>query len=262
MNAFLDQPIEGEWPYLWIDATYVKVRQNHRIVSVAVIVAVGVNTDREEPGAGKPHARICEGKAEWPSYSTTTRTDPRLTDETVSLLDVCGKNPTPLRFRRSGLINGLLTGGPRGTLADVEGICPILRLPHTIAVLLLAAAALVLMVWTSAFAGSAASADAVVIGHTQAAKADLAAAEAEAPQIGAVPCDHARISRHVRTGHRAAHNPRQPCCNAAAAHGLQPRGTGSLLEREARPVVVARLVAGPLVPSPHLNRIERPPRQG
>ncbi len=45
MNAFLERPIEGEWPYLWIDATYVKVRQNHRIVSVAVIVAVGVNTD-------------------------------------------------------------------------------------------------------------------------------------------------------------------------------------------------------------------------
>jgi putative transposase len=45
VNAFLARPIEGEWPYLWIDATYVKVRQNHRIVSVAVIVAVGVNTD-------------------------------------------------------------------------------------------------------------------------------------------------------------------------------------------------------------------------
>lgn len=26
----------------------------------------------EEPGAGKPPARICEGEAEWPSYSTTT----------------------------------------------------------------------------------------------------------------------------------------------------------------------------------------------
>jgi hypothetical protein len=25
----------------------------------------------EEPGAGKPPARICEGDAEWPSYSTT-----------------------------------------------------------------------------------------------------------------------------------------------------------------------------------------------
>jgi putative transposase len=45
VEAFLARPIEGDWPYLWIDATYVKVRQNGRIVSVAVIVAVGVNSD-------------------------------------------------------------------------------------------------------------------------------------------------------------------------------------------------------------------------
>lgn len=45
VKTFLDRPIEGDWPYLWIDATYLKVRQNGRIVSVAVIVAVGVNTD-------------------------------------------------------------------------------------------------------------------------------------------------------------------------------------------------------------------------
>jgi len=45
VHAFLDRPIEGDWPYLWIDATYVKVRQNGRIVSVAVIIAVGVNND-------------------------------------------------------------------------------------------------------------------------------------------------------------------------------------------------------------------------
>jgi putative transposase len=43
VKAFLARPIEGDWPYLWIDATYLKVRQNGRIVSVAVIVAVGVN---------------------------------------------------------------------------------------------------------------------------------------------------------------------------------------------------------------------------
>ena len=43
--AFLDRPIEGDWPYLWIDATYVKQRQAGRIVSVAVIVAVGANAD-------------------------------------------------------------------------------------------------------------------------------------------------------------------------------------------------------------------------
>ena len=45
VKAFLDRPIEGEWPYIWIDATYVKVRQNNRIVSVAVIIAIGVNND-------------------------------------------------------------------------------------------------------------------------------------------------------------------------------------------------------------------------
>ena len=45
VTAFLERPLEGDWPYLWIDATYLKVRQNGRIVSVAVIVAVGVNTD-------------------------------------------------------------------------------------------------------------------------------------------------------------------------------------------------------------------------
>ena len=45
VKAFLSRPIEGEWPYLWIDATYLKVRRGGRIVSVAVIIAVGVNTD-------------------------------------------------------------------------------------------------------------------------------------------------------------------------------------------------------------------------
>src|SRR6202167_3227316 len=45
VQTFLGRPIEGEWPYVWLDATYVKVRRDHQIVSVAVIIAVGVNTD-------------------------------------------------------------------------------------------------------------------------------------------------------------------------------------------------------------------------
>src|SRR6266446_322012 len=43
--AFLDRPLEGEWPYVWLDATYVKARRDGHVVSVAVIVAVGVNGD-------------------------------------------------------------------------------------------------------------------------------------------------------------------------------------------------------------------------
>jgi transposase-like protein len=40
--TFLERPLEGDWPYLWLDATYLKVRQNGRIVSVAVTIAVAV----------------------------------------------------------------------------------------------------------------------------------------------------------------------------------------------------------------------------
>src|SRR3954454_6794732 len=45
VKAFLDRPIEGDWPYLWIDATYLKVRRGGRIVCVAVIIAIRVNLD-------------------------------------------------------------------------------------------------------------------------------------------------------------------------------------------------------------------------
>ena len=45
VGDFLTRPIEGDWPYLWLDATYVKVREAGRIVPVAVTIAVGVNAD-------------------------------------------------------------------------------------------------------------------------------------------------------------------------------------------------------------------------
>jgi len=43
IKSFLDRPLEGEWPYLWLDATYIKMREAGRIVSVAVTIAVAVN---------------------------------------------------------------------------------------------------------------------------------------------------------------------------------------------------------------------------
>jgi transposase-like protein len=45
VKAFLERPIEGDWPFVWLDATYLKARQHGRIVSVAAIVAVGANTE-------------------------------------------------------------------------------------------------------------------------------------------------------------------------------------------------------------------------
>ena len=54
VGEFLNRPLSGDWPYVWLDATYLKVRQGGRIVSVAAIIAVAVNTDgrREIIGLG------------------------------------------------------------------------------------------------------------------------------------------------------------------------------------------------------------------
>ncbi len=45
VQTFLNRPLEGDWPYLWLDATYVRVREAGRIVSKAITIAIGVNTD-------------------------------------------------------------------------------------------------------------------------------------------------------------------------------------------------------------------------
>lgn len=54
VNDFLNRPLCGEWPYVWLDATYLKVRQGGRVVSVAAIIATGVNNEgrREILGLG------------------------------------------------------------------------------------------------------------------------------------------------------------------------------------------------------------------
>jgi putative transposase len=52
VQAFRQRPLEGEYPYLWLDALYLKVRQNHRIVSMAVVLAIGVRATGEREVLG------------------------------------------------------------------------------------------------------------------------------------------------------------------------------------------------------------------
>ena len=54
VGEFLNHPLTGEWPDVWLDATYLKVRQGGRIVPVAAIIAVAENTEgrREIIGLG------------------------------------------------------------------------------------------------------------------------------------------------------------------------------------------------------------------
>lgn len=47
VEAFRSRPLVGSYPYVWLDALYVKVRVNHRIVSQAVVLAIGVRETGE-----------------------------------------------------------------------------------------------------------------------------------------------------------------------------------------------------------------------
>jgi putative transposase len=67
VNAFLERPLEGEWPYLWLDATYLKVREGGRIVSVAAIIAVAVDTEGRREIVGL-HLGPSEAETFWTSF--------------------------------------------------------------------------------------------------------------------------------------------------------------------------------------------------
>lgn len=47
VQEFRNRPLEGHYPYVWLEATYLKVRQNHRIVSQAMVITIGVNEHGE-----------------------------------------------------------------------------------------------------------------------------------------------------------------------------------------------------------------------
>ncbi len=48
VERFRNRPLEGSYPYVWLDATYVKARQDGRVASVAVVIAVGVKAQTGE----------------------------------------------------------------------------------------------------------------------------------------------------------------------------------------------------------------------
>src|SRR5215212_8540072 len=67
VSAFLERPLAGEWPYLWLDATYLKVREGGRIVSVAAIIAVAVDTEGRREIVGL-HLAPSEAETFWTGF--------------------------------------------------------------------------------------------------------------------------------------------------------------------------------------------------
>jgi putative transposase len=67
VTSFLERPLEGEWPYLWLDATYLKQREGGRIVSVAAIIAVAANTEGKREIVGL-HIGPSEAETFWSTF--------------------------------------------------------------------------------------------------------------------------------------------------------------------------------------------------
>ena len=67
VQAFLNGPLEGNWPILILDAIHISVHQNHRVTKVAVAIAVGVNTDGQRQILGL-HVGPCESEATWTEF--------------------------------------------------------------------------------------------------------------------------------------------------------------------------------------------------
>ena len=67
VGAFLDRPLTGDWPYLWLDATYLKQREGGRIVSVAAIIAVAASTEGKREIVGL-HIGPSEAETFWATF--------------------------------------------------------------------------------------------------------------------------------------------------------------------------------------------------
>src|SRR5215207_2147873 len=52
VERFRTRRLEGPYPYVWLDATFVKVRAEGRVVSMAVVVAIGVRASGEREVLG------------------------------------------------------------------------------------------------------------------------------------------------------------------------------------------------------------------
>ncbi len=64
VEAFRSRQLDGEFPYVWLDALYMKVRENGRVVSKAALVAFGVNGEGEREVLGVQVART-ELESSW-----------------------------------------------------------------------------------------------------------------------------------------------------------------------------------------------------
>jgi putative transposase len=68
VERFRNRPLEGPYPYVWVDATYLKARQDGHVASTAVVIAVGVNGESGEREVLGFDVGPSEDRAFWTSF--------------------------------------------------------------------------------------------------------------------------------------------------------------------------------------------------
>jgi len=67
VKAFKDRPLEGDHPYVWLDAKYLKIREGDRVLSMAFVVAIGVTESGERTILGFD-VGLSEDEAFWTEF--------------------------------------------------------------------------------------------------------------------------------------------------------------------------------------------------
>lgn len=72
VEAFRHRPLEKEYPFLVVDALYLKVRQDHRVKSKGLLIAVGINQDGYREVLGFTTANT-ESEASWGDFFSSLK---------------------------------------------------------------------------------------------------------------------------------------------------------------------------------------------
>src|ERR1700694_5703949 len=67
VDGFRTRKLEGPYPYVWLDGTFVKVRDNGRVVSQAIVIAIGVTARGEREVLG-PNVGARQSGAFWLAF--------------------------------------------------------------------------------------------------------------------------------------------------------------------------------------------------
>ena len=59
VEAWRNRPLDRSYPYMWLDAVYVKVREGVHVVSKAILVAYAVNDEGHREVLG---AQVADGE--------------------------------------------------------------------------------------------------------------------------------------------------------------------------------------------------------